>query len=74
MSTLAAEVSEHLVTLPTDIQEQILALVRTLGETYNRGVPGRTLLSFAGAIPSDDLALMEKAIEDECERVDADEW
>ncbi len=39
-----------------------------------RGVPGRELLRFAGTIEPDDLILMEKAIEEGCEQVDADEW
>lgn len=40
---------------------------------YNQGVPGNTLLSFAGTISPKDLSLMENAIEQECEKVDADE-
>jgi hypothetical protein len=39
-----------------------------------RGVPGYELLSFAGTIPPDDLALMRQVVGEACERVDADEW
>lgn len=74
MSTLTAEITEHLATLPVNVQEQILSLVQKLDAEYHRGVQGRSLLPFAGAIPSDDLALMERAIADECERIDTDEW
>jgi uncharacterized protein (DUF433 family) len=38
------------------------------------GVAGQQLLAFAGTIPSDDTALMRQAIEDGCERVDANGW
>ena len=44
------------------------------GEAPLRGVPGKTLLRFAGTIPADDLDLMERVIEEECEQVDADGW
>jgi len=39
-----------------------------------RGVPGTTLLKFAGTIPKEELRLMEQSIDDDCERVDADQW
>jgi hypothetical protein len=39
-----------------------------------RGTPGQQLLRFAGSIPLDDLQLMGEAIEQDCERVDIDEW
>jgi len=38
-----------------------------------RGVPGTTLLKFAGAIPKEELRLIEQSIDDDCERVDADQ-
>ena len=37
------------------------------------GTPGRKLTRFAGWIPTDDLTLMQEAIESGCERVDVDE-
>jgi hypothetical protein len=43
-------------------------------ESVARGVDGRQLLRFAGAIPPEDLALMERAIEEGCERIDGDDW
>lgn len=39
-----------------------------------RGVAGERLLAFAGVIPSDDAELMRQAVEDGCERVDANGW
>mgnify|MGYP005619758627 CR=1 FL=1 len=37
-------------------------------------VPGKQLLRFAGAIPLDDLRLMQQAIEIGCEAIDSNEW
>lgn len=72
-----------------DAQQQTVGVLLTLAE-YERyreldrqaearplarsGVPGRQLVRFAGAIPPDDLQLMQQAIEADCERVDANEW
>ncbi|MFQ4142520.1 hypothetical protein [Chlorogloeopsis sp. ULAP02] len=44
-----------------------------MASTKIRGVPGRQLLRFAGAIPQDDIQLIREAIEHNCEQVDADE-
>ncbi|WP_256678104.1 MULTISPECIES: hypothetical protein [Fischerella] len=38
------------------------------------GTPGEQLLRFAGSIPPDDLQEIREAIEQDCERVDINEW
>jgi len=57
--------------LPYDLQLRVLDYVKTLIPT---GVEGNSLLKFEGAIPPDDLRLMSKAIEENCEKVDTSEW
>lgn len=57
--------------LPYDLQLRVLDFAKTLKP---KGVKGKNLLQFEGAIPSDDLKLMSKAIEEDCERIDASEW
>lgn len=57
--------------LPYDLQLRVLDFAKTL---MPKGVDGKSLLRFEGAIPADDLHLMSKAIEEDCERVDASEW
>ncbi|MDY6877862.1 MAG: hypothetical protein SWK90_16895 [Chloroflexota bacterium] len=42
--------------------------------SIREGKPGQTLTRFAGWIAPDDLALIQEAIENGCERVDLDEW
>lgn len=68
------EVVEQLKVMPQHLQLQVLGFVRALAKAEVRGMPGQQLLRFAGSIPPDDLQLMHEAIEQDCERVDADEW
>ncbi len=68
------EVVEKLKVMPQPLQRQVLEFVRSLVKSDIRGTPGQQLLRFAGSIPSDDLQLMREAIEQDCERVDIDEW
>ncbi|MFQ3614258.1 MAG: hypothetical protein SNJ68_11165 [Cyanobacteriota bacterium] len=68
------EVVEQLKVMPQPLQKQVLEFVRSLVKAEVRGTPGQQLLRFAGSIPSDDLRLMREAIEQDCERVDIDEW
>ncbi|NJM99727.1 MAG: hypothetical protein HC800_23615 [Phormidesmis sp. RL_2_1] len=68
------EVVEQLKVMPQPLQRQVLEFVRSLVKVEVRGTPGQQLLRFAGSIPSNDLQLMREAIEQNCERVDIDEW
>jgi len=68
------EVVEQLKGMPQHLQWQVLQFVRSLAKTEVQGIPGQQLLRFAGSIPADDLKLMNEAIEQDCERVDIDEW
>ncbi len=67
-------VIEQLKVLPNDLQWRVLEFARTLAISTPRGVPGKQLLQFAGAIPLADVQVMRQAIEDGCEKVNADEW
>ncbi|MBE9142363.1 hypothetical protein [Planktothrix mougeotii] len=68
------EVVEQLKVMPEDLQWQVLKFARTLVKKEVRGTTGQQLLRFAGCISSDDLQLMRQAIEQDCERVDINEW
>ncbi|WRH65915.1 MAG: hypothetical protein RSE13_19635 [Planktothrix sp. GU0601_MAG3] len=68
------EVVEQLKVMPEDLQWQVLEFARTLVKTEVRGTTGHKLLCFAGSIPLDDLEFMRQAIEQDCERVDINEW
>jgi hypothetical protein len=71
---LETEINEQLHQLPAEQQRQVLEFVRSLVASRVRGVSGKTLLHFAGAIKSDDLIVMKQAIEDGCEQVSINEW
>lgn len=73
-SAVVTQVAEQLETLPYNLQSQVLLFVETLRATVQSGVPGKRLLRFAGAIPLNDLQLMEEAVEAGCEQVDPDAW
>jgi len=71
---IVEEVVEQLKGLSQELQARVLEYTRSLAQSTPRGIPGRQLLRFAGVIPLDDTELMTEAIEQGCERVDADEW
>ena len=68
------EVIEQLKSLPHELQRRVLEFTRALTLSTPRGVPGKQLLRFAGTISPDDARQMREAIEQGCERVDANEW
>jgi hypothetical protein len=68
------ELHRHLALLPIAQQRQVLDFARILSLTQPQGAKGSTLLSFAGAIPTEELAQMQAAIEADCEQVDVHGW
>ena len=68
------KVVEQLKIMPQHLQWQVLEFARALVRAEVRGTPGQQLLRFAGSISPDDLQLMREAIEQDCERIDVDEW
>lgn len=73
-SILERELHEHLERLPEPKQRAVVEYARGLAVEKPKGVPGKDLFKFIGTIEPDDIALMKRAIEEECERVDLDEW
>lgn len=57
--------------LPPDLQRRVLDFAKSLRP---KGVEGKSLLRFEGAIPAGDLERMSKAIEEGCEKVDISGW
>jgi len=55
-------------------QRRVLDFVKALAAAGRKGVAGKQLLSFAGVIPPEDLDEIRNAIEENCEKVDRDEW
>ncbi|MBM4141899.1 MAG: hypothetical protein FJ242_10570 [Nitrospira sp.] len=70
-TTIKDNLIAQLDKLPYNLQLRVLDFVKAL---IPKGVEGKSLLRFEGAIPVDDLKLISKAIEANCEKVDASEW
>lgn len=76
----AEEFTEQYIALPPEAQRQVDDFVAFIHQKYApkqaspisrvRGTPGKELLRFAGIIEADDLALMQQAIEEDCERIE----
>jgi hypothetical protein len=64
---------EQLETLPYEFQRRVLDFAQALALSVPKGVAGKQLLRFAGALPADDLQMMAQAIEAGCEKVEWDE-
>lgn len=69
--TLKKEIINKLEGLNTDEQRSVLELMQSFKK---KGTPGKNLLSFAGSIPKTDLEEIEKTIEQDCEKINSDEW
>lgn len=66
---LLDEITKKIKTLPDNLQRQVLIFVDALQVSSTCGVPGQSLLKFAGTISAEDLTLMQQAIEAGCEQV-----
>jgi hypothetical protein len=72
MTSLEQAIMEQIGKLSEAQQQRVLDYLHTL--TSPEGVPGKSLLRFAGSIPLDELKLMEAAIEEAFEQIEPDEW
>lgn len=73
-ANIVSEAAEHIAVLPYGLQEKALKFIKELTLSEKRGIPGRRLLKYAGFIPRDDLRIMSEVIENECGRIDTNEW
>ena len=69
------EIREQISELPSDQQRRVLDFARLLAAEAGNGYPtGQALLAYAGTIADDDLAVITKAINEDCETINSDEW
>jgi hypothetical protein len=73
-ATIQKDLLAQLAQLPEDMQRRVLDFARALTGFTPRGVPGSQLLQFVGTMTQQEAKEMLAAIEEDCERVDADEW
>lgn len=72
--SLEKELLDEIGRLNKSKQRQVLDYARALASGTPPGESGARLLSIVGAIPPEDLNEMSRAIEEGCERIDADGW
>jgi hypothetical protein len=73
-ATVKKEIVSQIERLDYEHQRRVLEFARVLAVTGPKGIPGKQLLSFAGTIHADDLKTIKQAIEDNCEKVNLNEW
>jgi len=72
--SITEEIVERLHDLPASQQQLVLEVVRSLASHKPQGVPAKDLLPLTGSITAEDAREMTNAIEEGCERVDANAW
>ena len=68
------ELHEQITRLKDDQQLRLLEFARSLADSTGKGGAGKALLRFAGTIEKDDIVIIETAIDNGCEIVNANEW
>lgn len=73
-TSIEKQILDRLQNLEESQQLQVLNFAIFLATNRNLGVSGKSLLNFAGSIAEEDLELMTRAIDEECRKIDLDEW
>ena len=73
-TALQTELLKHLAQLPASTQQQVLDYARSLAVSAPQGVPTKGILSLAGCMTREEADEMLRAIEEDCERIDPNEW
>lgn len=71
---LKNKIISELDSLNQEQQKKLLDYVINLKLSEKKVASGKNLVGFSGIISKEDLAVMEKAIEEDCEQVDLNEW
>ena len=73
-TTLKEAISREVARMNDADRNRVLAFARSLSAGVPSGVPGASLLRFAGIIPESEMTEIEAAIEEGCERVNPLGW
>ena len=73
-TAIKIQVAKRLDKLPVELQKQVLDFTEDLVMSVAKGVHGKRLLKFSGAIAEKDADAMIQAIEESCEKVDINGW
>jgi hypothetical protein len=73
-SSIQNELLRELELLSQPLQRKVVEFAHSLTQEKPRGIPGDQLLRFAGTMSEEEAKEMMTAIEEDCERIDANEW
>jgi hypothetical protein len=73
-NSLREELIKEIEQLPPAIQRRVLDFARALADSIPQGVPGSELLQFAGIMSPSEADEFLRSIDEDCERVDPNEW
>nr|VFJ47581.1 MAG: hypothetical protein BECKFM1743C_GA0114222_100471 [Candidatus Kentron sp. FM]VFK07579.1 MAG: hypothetical protein BECKFM1743B_GA0114221_100451 [Candidatus Kentron sp. FM] len=73
-ANIVSEAAGQMANLPYVQQEKALKFIEELSLAKGRGAPGERLLKYAGSIAPDDLKIMDEAIQNDCGKIDINEW
>ncbi len=68
------ELLKQMEHLPAAMQRRVLDFARSLAKPAPTGTPGHKLLRFAGIMTPEEGKEFLQAIEEDCERIDPNEW
>jgi hypothetical protein len=73
-TSLQSELLKEMERLPPIMQRRVLNFARSLGKPTPQGTPGHKLLRFAGIMTPEEGDEFLRSIDEDCERIDPNEW
>lgn len=71
---LPKELTDELEVLEKDDIDRVVAYARSLKERHERQARRSELMKLAGSIPKEEIAQINAAIKEGCERIDHEGW
>jgi hypothetical protein len=73
-AAIQSELLKEVEQLPPPLQQKVVDFAHSLAQPRPRGTPGDELLQFAGIMTPSEADEFLRGIEQDCERVDPNEW
>jgi hypothetical protein len=68
------ELLKEVAQLSPPLQQKVIDFAQSLKYSMPHGTPGDQLLPFAGILSAEEARNMIDSIEEDCERIDPNEW
>ena len=73
-AVIQSDLLKEVEQLPPPLQRKVVNYAHSLAQPRPHGTPGGQLLKYAGFLSPEEAKAMMDAIEEGCERIDANEW